>query len=452
MRAAGLEFRPLPVDPRAELASAAGRRLLRAGSGPGAVLRLLRLGRRVMPALGDGIADATALGTDLLLTTSTTSAFGQVAAEAAGIPSIGLYLQPLAPTREFAPGVTGTRSLGRSGNLLAGHTVQATTDQLFAPAVRGLRRRLGLPPLGVARARRDHPVLHGFSPLLVPRPTDWHPRLDVAGYWWPADRPYWQPPARLLDFLAAGPPPVFVGFGGLVVPDAERLTSAVLAAARSAARSARVRLLLQSGWSELAAEDSDSALTIGDTPHDWLFPRTAAVVHHAGAGTTAAALRSGTPTVPVPAQLDAPFWSARLARLGVSPGPVPLRALAPARLATSLRLALDDSRYRARAQAVAAALAARDGAAKVLTAVERMATTTGRRVAADNGRRTADRFQNLSAVRSHPSSVSRHPSSAFRHPSSLSAPTPLPRDAPLPNTPVSPRYTTAAAVSPTAQP
>ncbi|MFJ6771169.1 glycosyltransferase [Kitasatospora sp. NPDC091257] len=373
VRAAGLEYRPLPVDPRAELASAEGRRLLRAGSGPGGILQLLRLARRFMPALGEGIADATALGTDLLLTTSTTSALGQVAAEAVGIPSIGLYLQPLSPTREFAPAVTGTRSLGRSGNLLAGHAVQAATDQLFGPAVRGLRQRLGLPPLGVARARRNHPVLHGFSPLVVPRPADWHPRLDVAGYWWPPERPDWTPPARLLDFLAAGPPPVFVGFGSLVVPDPERLTATVLAAARAA----RVRLLLQSGWSELAAEDSDSVLTIGDTPHDWLFPRTAAVVHHAGAGTTAAALRSGTPTVPVPAQLDAPFWSARLALLGVSPGPVPLRTLTPARLATALRLTLDDPRYRTRARAVAAALAVEDGTAKVLAAVDRAAAATG---------------------------------------------------------------------------
>ncbi|MGW1175780.1 glycosyltransferase [Kitasatospora sp. NPDC002543] len=369
VRAAGLEFRPLPVDPRAELASAQGRRLLRAGSGPASVLQLLRLGRRFMPALGDGIADATALGTDLLLTTSTTTALGQVAAEAAGIPSIGLYLQPLAPTREFAPAVTGSRPLGRAGNLLAGHAVQAATDQLFVPAVRRLRRRLGLSPLGISRARRNSPVLHGFSPLVVPRPADWHPRLDVAGYWWPTDRTAWQPPARLLDFLAAGPPPVFVGFGSLVVPDPERLTTTVLAAARAA----RVRLLLQSGWSELAAEDSDSVLTIGDTPHDWLFPRTAAVVHHAGAGTTAAALRSGTPAVPVPAQLDAPFWSARLARLGVSPGPVPLHALTPARLATAILQTLDDPRYRTRAQAVAAALAAEDGTAKVLAAVDRAA-------------------------------------------------------------------------------
>ncbi|WP_030254520.1 MULTISPECIES: glycosyltransferase [Streptomyces] len=369
VRASGLEFRPLPVDPRAELASEQGRRLLRAGSGPGEVLQLLRLGRRFMPALGDGIVAAVALGTDLLLTTSTTSALGQVAAEAAGLPTLGLFLQPMAPTREFAPAVTGTRSLSRPGNLLAGHAVQAATDRLFAPAVRALRRRLGLPPRGIARARRTQPVLHGFSPTVVPRPADWHPRLDVAGYWWPPEQPDWQPPARLLDFLSAGPPPVFVGFGSLVVPDPERLTAAVLAAARAA----RVRVILQSGWSGLAAEDSETVLTIGDAPHDWLFPHTAAVVHHAGAGTTAATLRAGVPTIPVPAQLDAPFWSARLAALGVSPGPVPLRSLTPAHLASAIRRALDTPHHRARARAVAATLATEDGTSKVLAAVERHA-------------------------------------------------------------------------------
>ncbi|WP_030234292.1 glycosyltransferase [Streptomyces sp. NRRL S-350] len=373
VRAAGLEFRALPLDPRAELASAQGQRLLRAGSGAGAILQLLRLGRKFMPALGDGIVEAVALGTDVLLTTGTTSALGQVAAEAAGVPIIELLLQPLDPTREFAPAVTGTRSLSRPGNLLAGHAVQTGIDQLFAPAVRGLRRRLGLPPQSIARARRHRPVLHGFSPTVVPRPADWHPRLDVAGYWWPPAQPDWQPPARLLDFLGAGPPPVFVGFGSLVVGDAERLTATAVAAARSAG----VRLLLQSGWSGLSAEDSDTVLTIGDAPHDWLFPRMAAVVHHAGAGTTAATLRAGTPSIPVPGQLDAPFWASRLTALGVSPGPVPLRALAPARLAAAIRSALDNPHHLARAQSVAATLASEDGTAKVLTAVERAAAAAG---------------------------------------------------------------------------
>ena len=229
VRAAGLEFRPLPVDPRTELASARGQRLLQAGPGPLALLELLRLGRAFMPALGDGIADAAERGADVLLTTSTTTALGQVAAEAAGIPCLGLYLQPLAPTREFAPAVTGTRSLGRTGNLLAGRAVQGVTDRLFAPAVRRLRRRLGLPQRSIGRLRRHQPLLHGFSPLVVPRPADWHPDHTVTGYWWPRREPGWQPPSRLAEFLAAGPPPVFVGFGSLVVPDPQRLTVTVLA-------------------------------------------------------------------------------------------------------------------------------------------------------------------------------------------------------------------------------
>ncbi|MER5349900.1 glycosyltransferase [Kitasatospora sp. NPDC002551] len=370
VRAAGLEFRPLPVDPRAELASTGGRRLLRTGTGPLGIIQLSRLARRFMPALGAGIAAATEPGADLLLTSSTTAELGQVVAEAAGIPNIALNLQPLTPTREFAPAVTGTRSLGGPGNLLAGHAVQAAVDRLFAPAVRGLRRQLGLPQRSVAHARRHRTVLHGFSPRVVPRPADWHPSHQVTGYWWPATDPGWQPPHRLLDFLAAGPPPVYIGFGSLVVPDPERLTATVLAAVRAA----RVRAVLQSGWSGLAAPDGhEDVLTIGDTPHEWLLPRMAATVHHAGAGTTAATLRAGIPTVPVPAQLDAPFWSARLTRLGTSPGPVPLPQLTPTRLATAIRRALDTPHHRTRAQSIAAVLKTEDGPARVLATIARLA-------------------------------------------------------------------------------
>ncbi|WP_327682636.1 glycosyltransferase [Kitasatospora sp. NBC_00458] len=369
VRSAGLEFRPLPVDPRTELASERGQELLRAGAGPLGIVRLTRLARSFMPALGDGIEAAAAPGADLLLTTGTTAALGQVVAEAAGIPTITLLLQPLAPTRAFAPAVTGTRSLGQCGNLLAGHAVQATVDSLFAPAVRSLRRRLGLPLRSVAHARTSHPVLHGFSPIVVPRPADWRPGLDVAGYWWPHPDPDWKPPQRLLDFLAAGPPPVYVGFGSLVVPDPDGLTRTILAALRAA----RVRAVLQSGWSGLAAAESEDVLTIGDAPHDWLFPRMAATIHHAGAGTTAATLRAGVPTIPVPAQLDAPFWAARLTGLGTSPGPVPLPQLTAARLATAVRQTLDTPHHRNCARALSTALDAEDGTIKVLNAINRLA-------------------------------------------------------------------------------
>ena len=84
-----------------------------------------------------------------------------------------------------------------------------------------------------------------------------------------------------------------------------------------ALRTAGLRGVIQQGWAGLAARgDDDDVITVGDVPHAVLFPRTAAVVHHAGAGTTAAVLRAGVPTIPVPVQFDGFFWSARLVALG----------------------------------------------------------------------------------------------------------------------------------------
>ncbi|MET9643656.1 glycosyltransferase [Streptomyces syringium] len=369
---AGLGFRPLPVDPRAQLASAAGQRVLRAGTGATAVMELLRMGRTVMPALGRGLLDAARQGTDLLLLAATTAPLGQVVAEALGVPTVGLFLQPLAPTREFPPVLTGTRSLGRRGNLLVGHALQSAVDRLITPPVRGLREELGLPRRGAGAERRRAirrrmPLLHGFSPCVVSRPSDWPPCMEVTGYWWPSPPPGWRPPPRLADFLASGPPPVYVGFGSLVVAESERLGAVI----GSALRTAKVRAVVQAGWSDLSVT-GDDVLAVGEIPHHWLFPRMAAVVHHAGAGTTAAGLRAGVPSVPVPAQLDAPFWARRLTALGVSPGSVPLAELSSDRLAAALRRAVEEPAHRRRARALAARINAEDGAAKVVAAVERL--------------------------------------------------------------------------------
>lgn len=95
-----------------------------------------------------------------------------------------------------------------------------------------------------------------------------------------------------------------------------------------ALRAAGLRGVIQRGWSGLEA-DGDDMLTVGELPHAALFPQTAAVVHHAGAGTTAAALRAGVPAVPLPLQLDTGFWAARLTALGVAPRAVPLRTRSP---------------------------------------------------------------------------------------------------------------------------
>jgi sterol 3beta-glucosyltransferase len=174
----------------------------------------------------------------------------------------------------------------------------------------------------------------------------------------------WTPPEDLCRFLDAGPPPVFVGLGSTNPGDAERLSGVVAAALRRAGQ----RGVIQAGWAELSAS-GDDMITIGDVPHEWLFPRMAVVVHAAGAGTTAAGLRAGVPSVPIPVTRDGPFWSYRLTTLGVSPGAIRFKKLTVDRLAVAVREAVTNPVYTRRATELAADLATEDGSAQVLATV-----------------------------------------------------------------------------------
>jgi UDP:flavonoid glycosyltransferase YjiC (YdhE family) len=164
---------------------------------------------------------------------------------------------------------------------------------------------------------------------------------------------------------------VFVGFGSRVVPHVERLSATVGAALQQA----RLRAVIQAGWSGLSVA-SDDVFAVDEIPHHWLFPQMAAVVHHCGAGTTAAGLRAGIPAVPLPAQFDTPFWAARLTALGVADTPIPLRELSADHLAAALKHAVNEPALRHRAQTVATQLATEDGAAQVLHTVQRVAAST----------------------------------------------------------------------------
>jgi UDP:flavonoid glycosyltransferase YjiC (YdhE family) len=230
---------------------------------------------------------------------------------------------------------------------------------------------LGLPPTGPAaalrtRERQGWPVLHGFSPRVVARPRDWRSGLDVAGYWWPYDGDA-RLPDNLLSFIEAGPPPVFVGLGSATVPDPARVSAEIVRALRGAG----LRGVIQHGWAGLSAT-GDDMLTVDEVPHSALFPRMAAVVHHAGAGTTAAGLRAGVPAVPVPIQFDESFWAARLVALGVAPGAVPLRRLSADTLEAALLRVTRDAEYRERARALGARIREEDGVTPVLEAVDRL--------------------------------------------------------------------------------
>ncbi|MGW1789871.1 glycosyltransferase [Streptomyces tubercidicus] len=379
VRAAGLEFRPLPADPRTHR-PADDTAVRTQPADPGSRRTLMRQATAFIKELGGGLADAARDDTGLLLLSATTAPLGHHLAEAHGIPYLDLPLVPGAPTGDFAPVVSGGRSLGRWGNRAAGRLSLRIIDRLYADASRDLRARLGLPPATPRTVRRraeavGRPVLHGFSEVLVPRPTDWRPGLDIVGNWWPWHAPDAQLPPAVEDFLAAGPPPVFVGFGSMAGGEGERLSTIAAAALRRA----KLRGILQSGWSGLSTRHTssdDGLLTIGEVPHALLFPRMAAVVHHCGAGTAAAGVRAGVPTIPVPVTADQPFWAARLTSLGVATTPIPFKELsgddAVARLSHALTQATTTPAHRTHATTAAHRLASEDGPGKVLKAVERL--------------------------------------------------------------------------------
>jgi UDP:flavonoid glycosyltransferase YjiC (YdhE family) len=188
---------------------------------------------------------------------------------------------------------------------------------------------LGLPPISLsdgASLLEDHevPFTYLWPASLVPKPRDWGPHIDLANFIFYDLAHSYEPPRELQAFLDAGAPPIYVGFGSAIVEDAEAISRTIFAAVEKAG----VRGVVSEGWSHLGgAAPPPNVHLIGDVPHDWLFPRCSAVCHHGGAGTTAAGLRAGLPTVVVPFFGDQFFWGEVIVGAGAGPDPIPIQDL-----------------------------------------------------------------------------------------------------------------------------
>ncbi|TDL46464.1 glycosyltransferase [Kocuria rosea] len=288
-------------------------------------------------------------------------------AERTGARFLPAHLHPLGPATGEFPGVLTPRVprwAGRAGNRLSHRLTALAAATPTRPAERAARAAAGLPER--RRSRPETDGLYGISPQVLPQPADWPPGHRLTGYWFLED------PAAALDpgleaFLADGPPPVVVGFGSMTSADARRTSQTVTAALRATGS----RGVLLTGWGGLADGDDLGAdiLVRTSVPHELLLPRAAAVVHHAGAGTTAAGLRAGIPHVAVPFGVDQPFWAARIHALGAGSRPIPRARLSPELLTAALEECLEDAPLRERAQRLGAAIRAEDG---VRTAVDRL--------------------------------------------------------------------------------
>jgi UDP:flavonoid glycosyltransferase YjiC (YdhE family) len=179
------------------------------------------------------------------------------------------------------------------------------------------------------------------SPELIPKPKDWGSNITVAGFFFLPLASAYNAPPELLSFLDGGPPPIYIGFGSIVVDDPDGLTHVIFEAIRLTG----VRAIVSKGWTNLGGSERTLAIPanvfmLGDCPHDWLFHRVSCVVHHGGAGTTAAGIAAGKPTVIVPFFGDQPFWGDMIYRAGAGPRPIPFKMLSAAALADAITAAL----------------------------------------------------------------------------------------------------------------
>ncbi len=298
-------------------------------------------------------------------------------AEKLQIPLLPAFLFPFTPTRAF-PGILFPQSLAKLGgtfNWLSHLLLRQIMWQGFRKADRLAREQvLNLParsfwgPYKSAVMHR-YPTVYGFSPSVIPKPADWH-KTAIVGDWF-LDASDWTPPADLVEFLQNGSPPVYIGFGSMGSRKPEETADLVLQAISRTGQ----RAILQAGWGGLRKADvPDNILMINSVPHSWLFPRMAAVVHHGGAGTTAAGLRAGVPSIVIPFFGDQPFWGQRIADLGVGTAPIPRKQLTVEKLAQAIDRAVTDSVMRQRAAELGAKIQAEDGIASVVAIVREIDT------------------------------------------------------------------------------
>ncbi|MDI1446015.1 glycosyltransferase [Polyangium sp. 6x1] len=320
--------------------------------------------RALLEHLAKDQFDATASaaeGCDVIVAGGAHQYAARSIAERRGIPSVVALYAPVAlPSPEHAPG--GETGGDPEGNRKRWQDESRSWNERLLERLNANRERFGLGPLSDVHSYilGEDPWL-AADPVLGPLPATPGLRVTQTGAWLLPDPTPLDP--ALEAFLAAGEPPVYVGFGSM--PADQQTGRIVIEAVRAAGR----RVVLSQGWAELDRIDGASdCIAIGDVNHEALFPRVAAVVHHGGAGTTTTAARAGVPQVIVPMFADQPYWASRVRALGIGAS-VARGALHAESLLPALQAALARG-VAARAAEIAGRVAA-DGAAVAADLVER---------------------------------------------------------------------------------
>lgn len=350
----GIEFVDVGVDIEALMNSDTGKEWIENSSSSS--LQEAKNMKRIFddhtPVMGDEILRISP-ETDVLISNLPTFGIAHTVAEMMGKKHIRIMLAPLTPSSNADATMVPTVPRRKNPlNRLSGYIGIYFTYWMNKDAINAFRQKVGQKKWGFgdfARAWNQMPVLYGVSPLLIPPDPKWNEDTVVTGFWFDKIDEGWQPPAPLADFLQKYPASVYIGFGSMSTKNPEATMKIMVDALRQSGQAG----IIYSGWAGLRANElPDNILLIDGAPHDWLFPRMAAVVHHGGAGTTAAALRAGVPATIVSHMADQPYWGRRVYELGVGAKPIPRHELSTERLAAAITEMVSSPEMKAKAAAL----------------------------------------------------------------------------------------------------
>lgn len=364
---AGVEYAPLFGSSQEILESEEGRKWLSSGNVRAFMKAIGKINARINPDVFR-TALAAAEGADAIVGGTLMEDAAYTLAQKLNVPFVLAHTIPFETTGEYpSPLVTTARIPFAFLNRFTYALFRKLAWDVNRSTMNPFRESLGLQPLAttILAGAHEHgaPVLQLWSEQVLPRPADAASNLTTTGFvrMPPSVRQRLgeaTPPAPLVEWLARGKPPVYLGFGSMPVLDPAAMAQEVLAVAREL----DVRVVLSAGWTDLSQVQSlagDQLFFLRTVDHSWLLPQCVAAVHHGGAGTTAASLEAGVPTVVCSVFADQPFWGARVTRLGVG-AHVPFAKLNRKTLAAALRTVLQDE-VRRNASALGERLRAEDG-------------------------------------------------------------------------------------------
>lgn len=345
-RACGFETLPFGPDSQALMESEEGQRWLASGNVK-AFVKELSAASTASFETSRREAEAACDGADLIVAGILAEDFADAFAELLEVPMVTLHHAPLRRSRAYPHPLVSTARLPRPVNSLTGAVFDRVWWAGSKAEVETIRADAGLPParrpLAVRRAETGAVELQAYDEVMVPG-LGWGPRRPLVGFLnldeeMRAELGEAGLDTELADWLDAGPPPVFFGFGSMPVRD----PAATVAMLTRVARALGVRALISAGWGRLSAldPDADDVAVVGNVDHVAVLPRCAAAVHHGGAGTTATSLAAGVPTVVCSVFADQPFWGRRIEGLGVG-AHLRFADLDASSLEAALRVALSD--------------------------------------------------------------------------------------------------------------